>query len=150
FYSYFGPLVRGEVLDEVIDVLRPDAALILSLYYTAGLAIHYRYRLPVVFFTPQLKKGNRIIECESVEHDILNVKSGLPELLELLTKARVRFKSLKDIARLVLQLPELALLPEAFDLPGRGDEPGVYYIGAGVDMKRTEASFSWDGIDPNR
>src|SRR5262245_46447347 len=78
FYSYFGPLVRGEVLDEVIDVLRPDAALILSLYYTAGLAIHYRYRLPVVFFTPQLKKGNRIIECESVEHDLLNVKSGLP------------------------------------------------------------------------
>src|SRR5262249_16179616 len=97
-----------------------------------------------------LKKGNRIIECESVEHDLLNVKSGLPELLKLLTKARVRLKSLKDIARLVLQLPELALLPEAFDLPGRGDEPGVYYIGAGVDMKRREAFFSWDGIDPNR
>src|SRR5262245_14557921 len=42
----FGPLVRGEVLDEIIATLRPDIMLVHSLYYIAGLTIHYLYRLP--------------------------------------------------------------------------------------------------------
>jgi zeaxanthin glucosyltransferase len=148
--NHLGPLVRGEVLDDIIGSLQPDVMLIQSHYYTEGLAIHYLYRLPVVFFTPHLRRFNRSIECERVVDDLCKFASGVAELCDLLTKSGVRFSNLKDIARLILLFPELVLLPEAFDLPGRGDEPGVYYIGAGIDIERKEEPFSWDGIDSNR
>jgi zeaxanthin glucosyltransferase len=148
--NYLGALMRGEMLDDIIASLQPDVMLIQSHYYTESLAIYYRYRLPVVFFTPHLRRYNRAIECERVVEDLCNFASGVAELCDLLTKSGVHFSNLKDIARLVLLFPELVMLPEAFDLPGRGDEPGVYYIGAGIDIKRKEEPFSWAGIDSNR
>jgi len=147
---YFGPLVRGELLDRVIAELNPSVVLVLSLYYVVGLAIHYRYQLPVVFFTPTFRIIPRTQECENVVTALLNLRSGVTELVELLTKAKVVFRNLRDIAELVLRIPELVLLPEALDLPGRVMEPGVHYLGAGVDMGRSEAPFSWNGIDSNR
>jgi MGT family glycosyltransferase len=70
--------------------------------------------------------------------------------VELLTEAKINFKSIRDIAELALRIPELVLLPESFDLPGRVAEPRVHYVGAGVDLKRNEEPFSWDGIDSDR
>jgi MGT family glycosyltransferase len=146
-FGYFGPLVRGEVLDEAINALRPDVILILSLYYTAGLAIHYRYKVPVVFFTPSLRKSTRANDCMGVIDDLMHFGSAISELLDLLTKSQIHFSNFKDIAQLVLGFPELVLLPEAFDLPGRGNEPEVYYVGAGVDLARKEESYPWASID---
>jgi UDP:flavonoid glycosyltransferase YjiC (YdhE family) len=120
------------------------------MYYLAGLAIRYRYRIPVVFFTPNFRRHARKMECEAIIADLLEVKSGITEFLELLAKAGVQFKNFRDVAELALQSPELALLPEAFDLPGRDKEPGVYYVGAGIDAARNELPFTWAGLDPSR
>ena len=144
--GYLGPLLCEGMLDGAIVTLQPDVMLILSLYYAAGLAIHYRYKIPVVYFTPILSKYDRVERCGGIVNTLLNTTSGVPELLELLTKARVRFSNLMDIARLALRFPELVLVPEAFDVP---DEQGVYHVGAGVDLERTEESFPWDNIDSN-
>jgi zeaxanthin glucosyltransferase len=145
--SFLGPLARGEVLDEAVAALRPDVMLVLSLYYSAGLAIYFRYKIPVVFFTPYLRHDSRVKSCESVMGDFLNGRPGVADLFELLIKARVQLGGFKDLVELVLKFPELVLLPGAFDLPERGNEPGVHYLGAGVDMKRKEESFAWARID---
>lgn len=146
---YFGPLVRGEVLDEVIAELQPSVIIILSLYRAEALAIRYRYRLPVVFFSPSLE-NSRGRHCEKYINMLMNLRSGAAELFELLTEAGVRFRSLPDLVQLVLGLPELVLLPESFDLPGRREEPRGYYVGAGVDISREEAPFSWTSVDLDR
>ena len=148
--KYLGPLVRGELLDSTIAKLRPDVALVLSEYCLAGLAIRYRYQLPIIYFTPMLRRYARIHEFEIVIRELLEVKSGVAEFLELLTKAGERFKSFRDVARLVLNIPEIILLPEAFDLPGRDKDPKSYYVGAGIDLMRSEELFPWDCIDSSR
>jgi zeaxanthin glucosyltransferase len=144
---YFGPLVRGELLDGIIAKLRPSVALILSKHYLEGLAIHYRHQLPIVFVTPMFRRHARIRTCENVIAKLLDLKSGVAEFLELLVKAGARFRGFRGIAQLVLHFPELALLPEAFDLPGSCEDSGVYYVGAGVDRARNDQPFPWADID---
>jgi len=148
--QYFGYLVRGELLDDVIVRLKPDLAIIHSHYNIEGLVIHYRYHLPLVFFMPSFRVVSREKACESAIYNLLDLKSGAAELLELLRQSRVQFRNLREVARLILQFPELMLLPEAFDLPGRGADPEVYYLGDGIDLERSEDTFQWEGIDGGR
>lgn len=145
-----GPLLGG-VLDGVMADLKPNVVIVRSQFYTEGLVIRYRYRLPIVFFISSFRRVTRAQACENiVSNALLNFREGVPEFLQLLTRSGVQFKNFRDVARLVLRFPELMMLPEAFDLPGRASEPGVYYIGAGVDMKRAEAPFDWTCLDPER
>jgi MGT family glycosyltransferase len=148
--GFFWLLLRG-VLDENITQLNPDLVLVSSHYYTEGLVIHYRYRLPIVYYFPSFRSKSRVDCCESAVIDaLLNFKKGVPEMLELLAKSMAKCGNLKDIAHLTLGFPELLLIPEAFDLSGRGAEPGCYYIGDGVDLARSEKPFNWTDIDPER
>lgn len=144
-----GPLLRG-VLDDAMSWLQPNVVMIRSQYYTEGLVIHYRYRCPVVFMISSFRKNSRERACENiVTNALMNFREGVPELLNLLSQSGVQFKSFKEIAREALRFPELMLFPEAFDLPGRESEPGVYYIGAGVDLARNEETFQWNSINPD-
>jgi MGT family glycosyltransferase len=147
---FFGPLVRGEILDTAVAELQPDVMLILAIYPVEGLAVYYRYRLPVVFFRPILRDDSRAQVCESLIGALLDLRSGAAELLEIMADAGVRLRSLSDLTHLVLRMPELVLLPAAFNPPGRGEEPGEYYIGAGVDIARREEPFPWADIDSDR
>jgi MGT family glycosyltransferase len=141
---YFGPLARGEVLDEVIARLKPDVMVVHNHYYAESLVIHYRYRLPIVSIVPSLRQVGRVQACESnIVNTLMNFSSGVAELLDLLTDVGVRFKNLKEVAQLTLNFPELILNPEAFELPGRGKDPGVHYIGDGIDLSREEEPITW-------
>jgi MGT family glycosyltransferase len=147
---YFGPLVRGEVLDRLMAELRPDVGVFHCHYYPESLVARFRYGLPIVYFVPQLRTASRAEASEAVIETLMNLKSGAAEMLDLLASAGVSIRSLKDVAQLVLQAPELTVLPEAFDLPERSKEAGVYHVGFGVDLERAEESFDWEGIDPDR
>lgn len=147
---YFGPLARGEVLDRVMAELRPDVGIFHCHYYTESLVARFRYGLPPVYFVPQLRTASRAEASEVVIETLLNLKSGASEMLELLATAGANLRSLRDVARLVLEAPELTVLPEAFDLPERAREPGVHYVGVGVDLGRAEEPFDWEGINPAR
>jgi MGT family glycosyltransferase len=147
---FFWLLLLG-VLDEAITQLKPDLVMVRSQYYTEGLVIHYRYQLPIVFYISSFRTENRVEYCESKIIDtLMNSKIGVPELLDLLIQAGAQFNNFEDIAHLALRFPELILFPEAFDFSGRIAEPGVYYIGAGVDLTRKEEPFNWSNIDPAR
>jgi MGT family glycosyltransferase len=147
---YFSSLVSGELLDRVIADLKPQVALVLSLFYFGGLFIRYRYRLPVIYFKPFLSRYSRMQEREELVGSLLNLRSGVPELVELLTEAKVEVRNFSDIAELVFRLPELVMVPRAFELPEVVTEPWVHYVGAGVDLKRNEEPFSWEWMDPHR
>lgn len=142
-------LLRG-VLDEAITQLEPDLVMVRSQYYLEGLVIHYRYRSPIVFYNSSFILASKAEICELIVGILTDLKQGVPELLDLLTQAGAQFSNFKDIARLALSFPELRLSPEAFDLPGRAADPGVYYIGDGVDLKRTEEPFNWANIGSHR
>jgi zeaxanthin glucosyltransferase len=143
----FGPLVRGELLDGILADLNSDVALVHSEYYLEGLAIHYRYHIPLVFFGPMFRRFPRTQITQKIAELLLELTSGLPEFLESVVKAGVKFKHFKDLSQLVLRTPELVLHPQAFDLPATEVEPGVHYVGAGVDPARTEQPFSLAGFD---
>lgn len=147
---YFGPLARGEVLDGAMARLKPGVVILPCQYYIEGLLVYYRYQVPVVYFSASLRAGNRQEACQTVIANLLGLKSGGAEMLELITRAGVNLGSLRDLPNLVLRMPELMAFPEAFDLPGRETDPGVYYIGTGADLERTEQPFEWAGVDPVR
>jgi MGT family glycosyltransferase len=147
---YYEPLARGEVLDRAIAELNPDVIFILSFYYPEALVIRYRYRLPIVFLTPNLRLVSRAPDCEYLLSKLSDNDPGIPELTKMLREAGVQFTSLKELAPQLMRWPELALLPKAFDLPERKEEEGVFYIGAGTDLSRSEEPFCWDGIDSDR
>jgi MGT family glycosyltransferase len=144
---YFESLVRGKVLDRLMAELKPDLGIFICHYYLEALAVHFRYQLPIVFFVPIFRAGNRAQASEAIVEALLKIKSGAAELLELITKAGVSIRNLNDVSQLVLQMPELMVLPEAFDLPDRTADRGMYYLGAGVDVERAEEPFDWRGIN---
>jgi MGT family glycosyltransferase len=147
---YLGPLARGQVLDSLIAELKPDAAIFLCNYYIESLVVSYRYGLPVVLFVPSCRTVSRQQACEAIVDTLFNLKSGAFEMIELLTASKARFKSLQELSHLLLEMPELMSFPESFDLPGCAASPGVYYLGDGVDLERTEDPFPWNEFNPEQ
>jgi zeaxanthin glucosyltransferase len=143
-------LIRGEVMDDVISKIKPNGIIVHSQYCIEGLAIYYRYRLPTLFYLPNYRVKSRLAECERITSDLMNITSGLPEFLELITGSGVRFKNLQEVAQLFLQFHELVLTPKALNLPGQEIDSKAHYIGAGVDFERSEEPFQWDGVDLTR
>ena len=143
-------LLQG-VLDEIITQLNSDLVLVNSHRCVEGLVIHYRYRLPIVFYDSSLRDTSREGFCMDKIFEILRTyKTGVPELLDLLTNSGAQCKTFIEFAHLLKGFPELLLFPEAFECPGQVAEPGVYYIGAWGDLTRSEEPFNWDNIDPQR
>jgi MGT family glycosyltransferase len=141
-------LLHG-VWDEVVTQLNPDLALVYSLYRVEGLIINYRYRLPIVYYFASFRRESKVQDCEdSIIETLIKSKKGVPELLDMLTKSGAQFNNFREIAHLIVGFPELILFPAAFDLSERVDEPGVYHIGYGVDLTRSEESLNWANIDP--
>lgn len=139
----FARCVSGELLDDLIREFRPDAAVALSYYYLEALAIHFRYGVPIVFFTPDLRTVNRAEAASSVIDGLMNNTFGVPEFVDLLLKAGVSIRSLADVAALLLKMPELIALPRSFEPPEVSQDALVYYIGCGVDLRRQEPSRPW-------
>lgn len=148
--SYFRPLVSGQLLDGTIAELRPGVALVNYHNPLEGLAIRYRYRVPVIFYGPSLITYSRENEAQCVIERIMELKSGLTEFLELLAGAGLRIRNFGDVAQLMRSIPKLIFIPKSFDRSGKDDYHDVHYPGAGIDMERNEQPFSWAGIDSSR
>lgn len=145
---YFGPLVNGQGLDRAMRSSRPDAVLMLSFLGLEALAVHYRYALPVVLLTPFIRDRSRQQYYRSLVARLLNLSSGVSELVEMVTASGRRLQSLNALADILLEWPELALYSKAFaELPGH-DLSGIEYIGVGRETSRHESAFPWEEIDP--
>ena len=147
---YFGPLVCGDTVSRALARLQPDVMLVLSFFTAEALAIRYRYGIPVVMLTPNVRAQSRAEACRAVIEQVLDLKSGAVELLEYIRKSGAELRSLADLGSLILSMPELTLLPQGFEMPHRPKDPHTHYIGAGVDLDRVEQPFQWERIDSTR
>jgi len=148
--SYFESLVCGKLFEDLIARLRPDVMLVLSFFTVEALVIQYRYGIPVVLLTPYLRQETRVEACRLVIERLLDLKTGVAELLQSIEKSGVRLQSLTDITKLILLIPELTVVAVEFELPDRPKDPNTHYIGAGVDLNRVEQPFDWDRVDTSR
>ena len=147
----FGTLVtavlRGR-LDGVIERLRPDGLVLLSLYYLEALLVARRYRLPVVLLTPQYRFEPRARTMElAVSAHLLAMGADLAREVIALAAGEGGLRSFRDLVDLLLPIPELVLLPREFDLPQLARDPDVTYVGGGVDLARAEEPFPWEALD---
>ncbi|HEX3527078.1 MAG TPA: nucleotide disphospho-sugar-binding domain-containing protein, partial [Thermoanaerobaculia bacterium] len=150
----FGQLIRGEALDRVIHEVKPDLILMLSLYYAEALAVQIRYRLPIVLWATFCRHSEltRADLAEGwVSSRLMSLKSSdLDATLQAVSAAGYRFSSLKELARLVLRMPELVALPRAIELPDVPEDPGIFYAGTGIDPNRRDDPFGWNEIAGDR
>jgi zeaxanthin glucosyltransferase len=142
-------LVDG-ALDGAIERLRPDGLILLSMYYLEALLVECRYHLPVVLLTPQYRHETRARAMEKAIADrFFQMRSEVAQKVLALVGARDRrLRSFGDLAQILTAIPELVLLPRAFDLPELAGDPDVTYVGAGVDLERAEEPFDWEALDP--
>jgi zeaxanthin glucosyltransferase len=147
---YFGSLVRGQALDDVMQRIRPSVVLINSLLALEALAMRYRYRVPVALLTTSLLAGTRRERSRSAVEEAIELRGGITSLMDLIRGAGIRVTKIHDIADLLLDLPEFLCQPRGFDLPSRKPEPNLFHIGAALDPHRVEPAFSWDGFDLSR
>jgi zeaxanthin glucosyltransferase len=143
-------LLRNRALDGVIERLRPDGMILLSLYPLESLLMHYRYGLPVVLLTTHCRPALRELYVESsIGERLAGLRShALREVLDALEASGLGFRSFWQVTQAVLRMPELILVPRPFDLPELVDDPYVTYAGSGVDLARTEEPFAWETLDP--
>jgi len=151
--QWFGQLVRGEALDEVMASLRPDLVLMLSIYYPEALAVQLRYRVPIVLWAPFCRPSQmtRAALVESwISNRLMDLKaSDLEATMKAVTAAGYRFGSFRDLAALVLKMPELVVMPRAIELPEVHDA-NTFYVGTGIDPVRVEEPFPWSEIAGGR
>jgi MGT family glycosyltransferase len=152
--EWFGELMRGEALDGVMSRLQPDLLLMLSLYCPEALAVQVRYRVPVVLWTPfcrPAEKSRAEVAEILVSARLMSLKSSdLETTLRAANAAGYRFGSFRELAALVLRMPELVALPRAMELPEMADDPNVFYVGTGIDPDRCEAPFPWSEVAGGR
>ncbi|HKV13288.1 MAG TPA: glycosyltransferase [Thermoanaerobaculia bacterium] len=142
-------LVEGW-LDGAFGRLRPDAVIQLSLFSLEAAIVERRYGLPVVLLTPQYRSDVRAVALErQIRNRFSRMRPQLAQkVLATLAGEDRRARSFADLARLLLSMPDLVLLPREFDLPELAADPHVTYIGAGVDLARAEEPFPWEALDP--
>jgi MGT family glycosyltransferase len=145
--AWLGQLVSGEALDELLGRLRPDLMIVLSLFYPEALAVSCRYGLPIVLWTPFCRKAEvpRLTLVEDwVSNRLMSLRSSdLDAYLQMVAAAGHRFSSFKDMAQIILRMPELIAMPRAFELPEMLDEPNTHFCGTGIDLERSDEAFPW-------
>ncbi len=150
----FGELIHGESLDGAMRRLAPDLVLMLSLFYPEALAVHFRYRVPIVLWQTFARAARRTraeLVTGKIAERLMNLKaSDLDAVIQAATAAGYRFRSFKDLAAPVLRMPELAVMPRALELPDVLDDPNVFYVGTGIDLVRREEPFPWGEIAGGR
>ncbi len=145
--EWLGQLVRGEALDALIERLRPEAMIVLSLFCAEALAISCRYGLPVVLWSPFCRRAEtpRAVLVEDwLSKRLLALRSSdLDAYLQMVAAAGHRFSSFQGLAQIILGLPELMTMPRALELPELVDDPNLHYTGTGIDLERSDAAFPW-------
>ena len=139
-------LLQGKMLDSIVQEIRPDVVLVTGRFFEAT-AIRYKYNVPVVLLTPSVRSQPRTEACQVVVEHLLEVPAAV-DLIEVLESAGVTIRNFADVANIALSMPELVLLPKAFELPDRVEDDLVFYVGPEIDLERTEEPFAWDQLLP--
>lgn len=144
---YLRPLLQGQMLDSIIQEIKPAVVLVTSRFFEA-IAIRYKYNLPVVLLNPMIRTQPRREACQLVVEQLIEVPGAL-DLVDVLESAGVKIRNFADVANLVLSMPELTFLPKAFELPDHVEDELVFYIGPEIDLERAEEPFAWDQLSPD-
>jgi len=142
---YIKPMLKGTMLDSIVEEIRPDVIIIGSFF--EAIAIRYKYNVPVVMWNPTIRKQSRAEACQSVIQVLIEVPDAC-DLVGVLLSAGVKVRNFADVANLVLGIPELAFIPKAFELPDRVEDDLVFYVGPEIDLERVEEPFEWDQLSP--
>ncbi len=144
---HFGPLIRGEALDELFSKLKPDVVLINSLFTLEGLAVKYRYHIPTVLLRSNFSTAHREHRSKMVADRLKAIENVKEDFLDVVSRSGTRIDSIEEVSDLAYKLPELVFLPKGFDSPDEDRCPHLYYVGPAVDIDRHEEEFNWDKFD---
>jgi MGT family glycosyltransferase len=151
--TYVGSLVRGQDLQTAVDRLQPDLFLAGSMFPLNPLVLLYRFQRPVTLITPWLRSFPKQDYATLLEAALLRLHGSGMDFFNLARKADPKARRLADIAAKFLEMRELILCPQDFDLP-RPDwrkEQEVFYIEASLDLSRgRQDDFPWERILPDR
>jgi zeaxanthin glucosyltransferase len=138
--TLFGPLVRG-TLDELVEGLKPDVFLTLTIFVTEALAMRYRYKIPVVLLRTHCSLlPRKQLTREIVTNRLMNADDGVEELIKLMADAGIAIKRLIDVADAALEMPEFVLLPGEFAPRGYRPDDSCLYVGAGLPPSKVATS----------
>jgi UDP:flavonoid glycosyltransferase YjiC (YdhE family) len=146
----FGALIRGQLLDLLVNESRPDVFLTLSIFSTGALALRYRYRIPVVLVRTNLTLLSRQEACQLVVEDLMSMSTEPLELIQLVKRAGIKVKSLEELPACFLKMPEIAMISRKFERGEDGEEQGVYYVGGCVNVERSDVTFPLETISSDR
>lgn len=134
-------LARGEGLGPAIQSFRPDLLIICSLLQLEALAAYLRHDIPIAFFTPNNRRHTREEACRIDLSRLFDMTAGTEEMIGLIRAKLPAVRSLDELVRVLMAVPDLVFLPKALQLPGDSSEPNTYHIGSGVNLGRQEAPF---------
>jgi zeaxanthin glucosyltransferase len=148
---YLHHLVKGEDFDTKLRALQPDLLLITSHYIVHALALHYRYRLPMVLLNPSLRAFPKSQYSAALQGLLLEIGLGAEPLFDLVRKVAPSARRFSDITAPIVAMRELSLYPAEFDLPRKEQEVEAFHIEASVDLDRPEeGDFPWERLDPSK
>jgi len=148
---YLHHLVQGDDFDRTLRGLRPDLLLITNHHLVHVLALHYRFRLPMVMLNPSMRTFPRSRYPEALQGLLLEAGLAAEPLFDLVRKIAPAARRFSEITAPILTFRELSLYPADFDLPQAEPEVETFYIEASVDLDRPEeGDFPWERLDPTR
>lgn len=147
----FQSIVRGDILDPVVESIAPQVIITLSVFCLIALTLTYRYRIPVVLLRTQCTLRSRRDELrKSIITGLLQATGNVAELCRLIQRSGITVSSVADLTHLALAMPEIVLLPRDFEPEGDYLTEQTVYAGAALETEAPGESFPWEMVDLSR
>lgn len=147
----FQSIVRGDILDPVVESIAPQVIITLSVFCLIALTLTYRYRIPVVLLRTQCTLLSRRDELRnSITTGLLQATGNVAELCRLIQRSGITVSSVADLTDLALAMPEIVLLPRDFEPEGDYVTEQTVYAGAALETETPGESFPWEMVDLSR
>lgn len=143
YTAHLGPLADG-ALDRALERLAPDVVIVGFFLAPESLVVAYRYQLPLVLFTPMLRRPELPPAVPAVHHLTMLPPKDSSSLFQLALRRRPQLRSLEELVEPIGEATELLACPRELEIPGRDCGNEVTYIGPSVVLDRvSEEDADW-------
>jgi MGT family glycosyltransferase len=142
-------LANGRGLGSALAHVRPDLLFMSSLFQLEAFTVRLRHRLPMALLTSQLRLQTRADACRVDLSRLFDMGAGTQEIIALIQTALPGVRTVDQLAEVVLSMPELIVLPRAFEMPDARPDAMMRFVGTCV-RREADAPMDWQDIDGSR